>query len=40
MRLKPFVSDSIASAFALVRDELGADAVILNTEICPTAGCG
>lgn len=35
MRLKPFVSDSIASAFALVRDELGADAVILNTENLP-----
>lgn len=35
MRLKPFIAASMSEAFALVRQELGADAVIIDTENLP-----
>ncbi len=35
MRLKPFTAPNMSEAFALVRQELGADAVIVSTEELP-----
>lgn len=35
MRLKPFIAANMTEAFALVRQELGDDAVIVDTENLP-----